>query len=99
MATAKKAVAKKAPAKKVEVKTEKQKIAEALSRKGFKDIAVQTDKMKPSAFASEQGKAKRLRQKIDIDKTATRAKIIQSRNAKKDEKMTAFIKRGVLKPN
>ena len=85
--------------KKVVVKTEKQKIADALSKKAFKDIAVKNDKLNPKAFASGPGRAKRLRQQTDLNKTATRAKIIQSRNAKKDEKMAAFIKRGVLKPN
>ena len=85
--------------KKVVVKTEKQKIANALSKKALKDIAVENDKLNPKAFASGPGRAKRLRQQTDLNKTATRAKIIQSRNAKKDEKMAAFIKRGVLKPN
>ena len=75
-------------------KTTAEKIKTAIATKKVRDTVVALDKTQP-AFANKKNEAKNVRKKLDADKTAMRAKIIESRRNKplnitlKDERAMA----------
>ena len=62
-------------------KTTAEKIKTAIATKKVRDTVVALDKTQP-AFANKKNEAKNVRKKLDADKTAMRAKIIESRRNK-----------------
>jgi hypothetical protein len=62
-------------------KTTAEKIKTAIATKKVRDTVVFLDKNQP-AFANKKNEAKNIRKKLDSDKTAMRAKIIQARRNK-----------------
>ncbi len=73
---------KKAPSNsKAGAKTTAQKIKTAIATKKVRDTVVFLDKNQPAMF-NEKSKAKNIRKKLDSDKTAMRAKIVQARKNK-----------------
>jgi uncharacterized protein (DUF849 family) len=80
-----------------------EKIKQALSTKKVRDTVVWQNKNQPAMF-NEKNKAKNIRKKLDSDKTAMRAKIIQARRNKplnitlKDEREMARAMAKATKP-
>jgi uncharacterized protein (DUF849 family) len=75
------AAKKKASNSKAGAKTTAEKIKTAIATKKVRDTVVALDKTQP-AFANKKNEAKNVRKKLDSDKTAMRAKIIQARRNK-----------------